>query len=506
MEEENKNKDHKFLFWTLFIIISLSFISLLFYLNQNSSEIKELLPDILVSQKENATFITSDGANSGTVSTTCTAPTTIYSQSTSYEAGNKLLIGFLQITSTDTSTEDIVAGRLVFKSGTDNTKNISVNPMPITVSTVGLSTNYAFITNYTAPQNEIYNITACSSATAVSAEAKLLVLNNVTNWFVNSSSSQNIITNNNNATYLYTNFSEGKNIIIARVTVGGGTVVHTSFNARLMNSSGTVLDTLIRQSNVSATTSISKWNSIILMAYEPSGISNANYLININNTGQNYSYYIDMMAFQVNNAFINTSSSTSLPTGFQNFTTLHNVNLTRNFTLIGVSNFQDVDSGAESLSTFQIRKNLNIFMNKSEYLISPFGVNNGANAGSTGSIMAEDRTGTINTFANYTLLTNLSTTVWYGKGTLLAFDLKDEPVVAEGNTCTYSSGNWEITCSDNCVINSNVVMDTNSNLSIIGEGNILFSANVTGFKNYLVSGISSSQKCNVIFANGARLR
>lgn len=41
---------------------------------------------------------------------------------------------------------------------------------------------------------------------------------------------------------------------------------------------------------------------------------------------------------------------------------------------------------------------------------------------------------------------------------------------AGGDTCTYTSGNWNIDCSDNCVIDSNVNIDSGSNISMTGSG------------------------------------
>jgi len=49
------------------------------------------------------------------------------------------------------------------------------------------------------------------------------------------------------------------------------------------------------------------------------------------------------------------------------------------------------------------------------------------------------------------------------------------------NTCTYTSGNWDVNCADFCNITSNVVGD-GSNLILYGTGTFSLKANITDFK------------------------
>ena len=58
----------------------------------------------------------------------------------------------------------------------------------------------------------------------------------------------------------------------------------------------------------------------------------------------------------------------------------------------------------------------------------------------------------------------------------------EEPTVDQPaeNSCTYTSGNWEVECSDNCNIDSNVVGD-GSNLNLNGTGNFNVNADISGF-------------------------
>jgi len=55
------------------------------------------------------------------------------------------------------------------------------------------------------------------------------------------------------------------------------------------------------------------------------------------------------------------------------------------------------------------------------------------------------------------------------------------------DTCTYTSGNWAVTCSDNCTISSNVNGNANSNFSISGNGRFTMNANLSGFTKYSIN-------------------
>ena len=75
-------------------------------------------------------------------------------------------------------------------------------------------------------------------------------------------------------------------------------------------------------------------------------------------------------------------------------------------------------------------------------------------------------------------------------------------ITAIVDTCTYSdSGNWAVNCADNCVISSNVDLLGN-NISIIGFGSFRTTANITNFTDLYISGINSSNRCEVYCSGG----
>jgi hypothetical protein len=87
----------------------------------------------------------------------------------------------------------------------------------------------------------------------------------------------------------------------------------------------------------------------------------------------------------------------------------------------------------------------------------------------------------------------------YGNGTSHNYNISNTQrytINASADTCTYSSGNWDITCSDNCTISSNVV-GSGGIWKAVGLGNIILNANITNFNLYHISG-----GCNVTCLKG----
>lgn len=50
-----------------------------------------------------------------------------------------------------------------------------------------------------------------------------------------------------------------------------------------------------------------------------------------------------------------------------------------------------------------------------------------------------------------------------------------------GDTCTYTSGNWDIDCTDACIITSDVAIDTGSNISFKGDGFVTIRADISNW-------------------------
>ena len=68
------------------------------------------------------------------------------------------------------------------------------------------------------------------------------------------------------------------------------------------------------------------------------------------------------------------------------------------------------------------------------------------------------------------------------------------------NSCTYSSGNWFVECSDQCNITSNVAMN-NNNITFNGTGVVKITANIT--QPYKVT---AQNGCKVWVTSGGGIR
>lgn len=69
--------------------------------------------------------------------------------------------------------------------------------------------------------------------------------------------------------------------------------------------------------------------------------------------------------------------------------------------------------------------------------------------------------------------------------------------------CYYTGGNWAINCSNNCNINRTSYLDSGSNITVFGDGNMSFTSNLTGWNNFIFG--STGNACTGILLNGNRV-
>jgi len=72
---------------------------------------------------------------------------------------------------------------------------------------------------------------------------------------------------------------------------------------------------------------------------------------------------------------------------------------------------------------------------------------------------------------------------WNGSSCVSPFSY----LTTTADTCTYTSGNWAVDCSDDCEISSNVDVGGN-NITIIGTGTFTMTANVTNYEKITIKG------------------
>lgn len=63
------------------------------------------------------------------------------------------------------------------------------------------------------------------------------------------------------------------------------------------------------------------------------------------------------------------------------------------------------------------------------------------------------------------------------------FNFNNFSIRSSVDTCTYTSGNWDVTCSDSCTITEDVNIDAGGNISLTGTGTFTINdgVNITGF-------------------------
>ena len=74
-------------------------------------------------------------------------------------------------------------------------------------------------------------------------------------------------------------------------------------------------------------------------------------------------------------------------------------------------------------------------------------------------------------------------------------------VVGPTDSCTYTSGDWDVDCADNCLITGDVDVGGND-INIIGVGTFTNEADITNWETLRVEGVNSSNICIVKSQNG----
>ena len=103
---------------------------------------------------------------------------------------------------------------------------------------------------------------------------------------------------------------------------------------------------------------------------------------------------------------------------------------------------------------------------------------------------------TVSTFLQWYVFANSSANSF---NTTSVFSYNTTAASGENNTCTYTSGNWAITCSDSCNI-TNATNLLGNNITATGAGTIKVTATISNFTKVIVT-----QGCRVIVNTGGKL-
>ena len=114
-----------------------------------------------------------------------------------------------------------------------------------------------------------------------------------------------------------------------------------------------------------------------------------------------------------------------------------------------------------------------------------------------------NRAGVRDFYSNYTI--NASKTGYVTDNNIWNFTIQtnkmDDWFTLFTSTCIYVSGDWDINCSEGCIIDTNYDVGGND-ISIIGEGNVVVSANITHYNKLHIEGIDQTKICRVTCIDG----
>lgn len=123
---------------------------------------------------------------------------------------------------------------------------------------------------------------------------------------------------------------------------------------------------------------------------------------------------------------------------------------------------------------------------------------------STGSILRKTLTEYFENYTGQYFKSNytLNATAPDSRNFFTSFNLTENTFInIVFDTCTFSSGNWDIDCSDNCSITSNVDV-SGANITINGTGTFTTSANITNYNRLTIVGVDSTNICLVRCVEG----
>jgi hypothetical protein len=301
-----------------------------------------------------ATF--TDSTDSGTLSTDCNAPTTITSLPTSYSAGSNLIIASVQLTSTDDGNELITNGRLQLVEGGTT---LASNQYTIKVGGPGTHSSYVLLAKQiNAPADPTYSVIACASATAVSAEAKIVVLHDISNSAHVDGVSKKF--NTTESTLASLAMPSGRNVILASVQIDNGSTNQTiAANSIKITKGTTVLASNEFEIGLSSG-SPSDIQSILLMAVDEAA-SISTYAVNI--TGANDDSLnkaeVKILALQtLGSEIVDAGDAGTIPTASAGkvLATLNtSFPSSSEVVVIATGQFNDVDTGFEKINTADYR-------------------------------------------------------------------------------------------------------------------------------------------------------
>jgi hypothetical protein len=455
-----------------------------------------------------------DGGSTGTINTAVATPTMVASISPGFGAGDNLILAAIQVMSTDTLNESIPAeGLNLTRVGGPR---LATNEYAIQVAQANTNNNYFMVANDSgAPENAVYNITAYSDATAVSTEAKIIVLSGVTNWSLTDSASIAFAAGvEKQIAAVPTSFARGDNVVVAAVQIdNGATVQDIAAGGIKIKNNATTLSS--NQYALSLGTAIpTDKQDIVILALDSNAAPGSTYNVTVLGAQAGVAE-AKVLVFRVVHAEFFDSGSTAIAASATDFARIKTtLPANSEAVVIAAGQFNDGDTNIETLAAgtgFFLRED-GVSISSDQLIMSGFLQSGGSGDGIRHTLLWRNSTNHIN--PTYNLSATASATGLSGEGKILVLQLDDlmNPWVTsltESPTgpATYSSSQtykFNATITDDSLDLSTIkfiLNGENYSASRVGNvSNITFPSFSAGVYNY--SWYANDSSGNINITNG----
>ena len=386
----------------------------------------------------------SDGSTSAGLSTSCASRTTVGTlTATGLGAGTNIVIATVDYVSSDAGVESVVQGTTSNGLYRDATQVVGTQ-YTFYVGTANQGEHYTYLLEDTgASANEVYTVETCVSATASTAEAKILAFQGLESSFVDSGNVATVAGSTVKIAEVTTDLTANNHIIIASVQIdcdGASTV--SAGNILLRNSANATL-----ASNefhmLCGSAGAGDGMSILLIGTNPTGSANTKYNVGVQETTSGLAgaeakilaikavndeyYFTDSGSTAVIDA---QTSINSVATSFYN---------SEQVVVIDAMQFDDTDSAVETIDASTGHEiNSGSTLAGNQILYGGQGASASAGEGLRNSLVYSATLGSANpTFTSYA---NAGATGLNGESKILAFSLVDG--VSDPNSAMQQNNMW----------------------------------------------------------------
>ena len=386
----------------------------------------------------------SDGSTSAGISTNCASRTTVGTlTATGLGAGTNVVIATVDFVSSDAGVESVVQGSTSNGLYRDATQVVGTQ-YTFYVGTANQGEHYTYLLEDTgASANEVYTVETCVSATASTAEAKILAFQGLESSFVDSGNVATVAGSTVKIAEVTTDLTANNHIIIASIQIdcdgastvsAGNILLRDSANATLASNQFHML---------CGSASAGDGMSILLIGTNSAGSANTKYNVGVQETTSGLAgaeakilaikavndeyYFSDSGSTAVTNAQTNLNS---IATSFYN---------QEQVVVLDATQYDDTDTGVETIdATTGHEINSGSTLAGNQILYGGLGASGSAGEGLRNNLVYSATLGSANpTFTSYA---NVDATGLNAESKILAFSLVDG--TSDPNTGMQQNNMW----------------------------------------------------------------